>query len=82
VEVLALDDAELALVEVVLGRLIAMAPAPRAPAAPAPKVIADTQARPLLRASCRAEAELRELVTVLQSGIGGRGSRRSSWSMP
>jgi hypothetical protein len=82
VDVLAAKGAELALVAaVVLGRLIAMAAAPRAPAAPAPRVIADTQASPLLRATWRAEAEWGELLTVLQSGIGGRGLLRCSWSM-
>src|ERR1035438_9230004 len=55
VELLALTVVELAAVR--LGRLTARAAAPTTPAAPAPRVIADTQASPLLRASCRAEAE-------------------------
>ena len=66
---------------VVLGRLIAIATAPTALAAPAPRVMADTQARPLLRAICRAAAEVGELVMVLQSRIGGRWLLRCSWSM-
>ena len=64
-----------------VARLIAIAAAPRPLAAPAPRVIAETQASPLLRASWRAEAEWGELLTVLQSGIGGRGLLRCSWSM-
>ena len=81
-DALAVRAPELALVAVVgLGRETAMAAAPRALAAPAPSVMADTQASPLLRASCRAEAEVGELVMVLQSRIGGRGLLRCAWSM-
>jgi hypothetical protein len=53
---------------------------PRAPAAPAPRVIAVTQASPLCRASCRA-AEAGGLVVVLPSPIGGRGKLCGSLSM-
>ena len=54
-----------------LGRLTTMAAAPRTPAVPAPKVRADTQASLLLRASCRGEPGVGELVMVLQSRLGG-----------
>jgi hypothetical protein len=64
-----------------LARVTAKAPAPTTPAAPAPKVMADTKARPLLRASCRPAPEVGELFIVLHSGIGGRGLLRCSWSM-
>src|SRR5665648_847132 len=56
-----------------LGRLITMAAAPRALAAPAPRVMADTQASPLLRARCWAEADVVGLFMVLQARIGGCG---------
>src|ERR1035441_828480 len=78
-ELLALTVVELAAVR--LGRLTARAAAPTTPAAPAPRVIADTQASPLLRASCRAEAEVGELVMALQSRLGGRKLSRCSLSM-
>lgn len=64
-----------------LGRVTAKAAAPRALAAPAPRVMADTQASPLSRARCRAEPEGGELVMVLQSRVGGRGLPRCWWSM-
>ena len=52
VEVLAAAAAAVVLVAAVtLGRLMTMAAAPSALAAPAPRVIADTQASPFLRAS-------------------------------
>ena len=54
-----------------LGAVTTMAAAPRTPAAPAPKVMADTQASLLLRASCRGEPGVGELVMVLQSRLGG-----------
>lgn len=47
---------------VAVGRDIAMAAAPRALAAPAPRVIADTQTSPLLRTICRAEPAMGGLV--------------------
>jgi len=56
VEVAAVADDVVPVAVVAVGRDIAMAAAPRALAAPAPRVIADTQANPLLRAICRAEA--------------------------
>ena len=68
-------------VDVGLGRLTAIATAPRAPAAPAPTVMADTHARPLLRADCRAELELAELLMVLPSRVEGLWLLRCSWSM-
>jgi hypothetical protein len=64
-----------------LGRLTAIATAPRALAAPAPRVMADTHASPLLRAARRAELELGELLMVLQSRIGGLWRLRCSLSM-
>lgn len=64
-----------------LGKVVAMAATPRALAAPVPRVMADTQASPLLRARCRAEPEGGVVVMVLQSRIGGRGILRCSWSM-
>ena len=64
-----------------LGVRTAMAAAPIAVAAPAPRVMAETQASPLLRARCRAGPEVGELVMVLQSCIGWRESLRCSWSM-
>jgi hypothetical protein len=64
--------AALALCDVALFTLVARATAPRVPAAPAPRVIADTQARPLLRASCRADLEVAESFMVLQCWAGGR----------
>ena len=54
-----------------LGRVTTMAAAPRTPAAPAPKVRADIQASPLLRASCRGEPGVGELVMVLRSRFWG-----------
>jgi len=81
-DALAATAPELALVEALgLGRVTAMAAAPRALAAPAPRVMADTQASPLLRASCRAELEVGELLMVLQSRTRVRALLRSSWSM-
>lgn len=64
-----------------LGSRTAMAAAPTALAAPAPRVMAETQASPLLRARCRAGPEVGELVMVLQSCIGWRESLRCSWSL-
>ena len=55
VEVAAVADDVVPVAVVVVGRDIAMAAAPRALAAPAPRVIADTQTSPLLRTICRAE---------------------------
>ena len=63
------------------GKVVAMAATPRALAAPVPRVMADTQASPLLRARCRVEAEVGELVMVLQSRFGGCGMPRCSWFM-
>jgi hypothetical protein len=57
---------------VALCRVVARATAPRVPAAPAPRVIADTQARPLSRASCRADLGVAELFMLLQSWADGR----------
>lgn len=54
-----------------LGALTTMAAAPRTPAAPAPRVRADTQASLLLRASCRVEPDMGEMVRVFQSRLGG-----------
>lgn len=54
-----------------LGTVTTMAAAPRRPAAPAPRVMADAQASLLLRASCRGEPGVGELVMVLQSRFGG-----------
>ena len=55
-------DARLAAVVLVaafgLGAVATMAAAPMTPAAPAPRVRADTQASPLLRASCRVEPDV------------------------
>ena len=74
---------ELALaVPVGLDRLTAIATAPMALAAPAPRVMADTHASPLLRAAARAGLELGELLMVLQSRVGGRWLVRCFWSMP
>ena len=78
----AMTAAVLPVAVVVLARLTTMAAAPRAVAAPAPRVMADTQASPLLRASCRAEPEVDELIMVPRSGMGGSGVLRCSWSMP
>jgi hypothetical protein len=73
---------ELALVAaLVLGRAAAMATAPMALAAPAPRVMADTQASPLSRAVRRAEPEVGEPLMVLLSRVGRRGLVRCSWSM-
>jgi len=55
VEVAAVADDVVPVAVVAVGRDIAMAAAPRALAAPAPRVIADTQTSPLLRTICRAE---------------------------
>jgi hypothetical protein len=64
------------------GKVMAMATAPRALAVPAPKVMADTQASPLLRASCRAEPEVGELVMLLRSRVeGALGVLGCSWFM-
>jgi hypothetical protein len=78
---LALIPALALAVAVGLGRLTAIATAPRALAAPAPRVMADTQAIPLLRAACRAELELGELLMVLQSRVEGLWLLRCPWSM-
>jgi hypothetical protein len=64
-----------------LAKVKAKAPAPTTPAAPAPNVMADTKARPLLRASFRPAPVVGELFIMLHCGIGGRGSLGSSWSM-
>jgi len=63
-----------------LGALTTMAAAPRTPAAPAPKVRADTQASLLLRATCRVEPDMGEMVRVFQSRFGE--VLRCSRSMP
>ena len=55
VEVAAVADDVVPVAVVAVGRDIAMAAAPRALAAPAPRVSADTQTNPLLRTICRAE---------------------------
>ena len=54
-----------------LGAVTTMAAAPRTPAAPAPRVMADTQASLLLRANCRVVPDVDELVMVFQSRFGG-----------
>lgn len=54
-----------------LGAVTTMAAAPRTPAAPAPRVRADTQASLLLRANCRVVPDVDELVMVFQSRFGG-----------
>lgn len=82
VDVLTAVVAELAVVAADgLRRETAMTPAPRALAAPAPSVMADTQARPLLRATCRAWLEAGELFIMLQSTVGGRWLLRLWWSI-
>jgi hypothetical protein len=63
--------AEVPVAAVGLGALTTMAAAPRTPAAPAPKVRADTQASLLLRATCRVEPDVGELVMMFQSRFGG-----------
>jgi len=68
--------------EVEPGRVDAMATAPTAPAAPAPRVIADTQASARLRACRRAGREAGELIMLLRSQIRGCGISRCSLSMP
>ena len=55
VVVAAVADDVVPVAVVAVGRDIAMAAAPRALAAPAPRVMADTQTSPLLRTICRAE---------------------------
>ena len=62
--------AEVPAAAVGLGQVATMAAAPRTPAAPAPRVRADTQARILLRASCRVEPDVDELVMAFQSRFG------------
>ena len=64
-----------------LAKVTAKAPAPTTPAAPAPNVMADTKARPLLRASCRPAPVVGELFIMLHCGIGGRELSGCSWSM-
>src|SRR5450631_509175 len=68
--------------EVEPGRVDAMATAPTALAAPAPRVIADTQASARLRACCRAGRGAGELVMLLRSQGRGCGTSRCSLSMP
>ena len=73
VDVLAVKADVLLVGAVVLCRAAAMAAAPRPLAAPAPRVMADTQASPLSRADRRAEPEVGEPLMVLRSRIGGAG---------
>lgn len=78
VDVLAAKAAVVLVAAVGLGKEVAMAAAPRALAAPAPRVMADTQASPLLRALCLAELEGGVVVMVLQSRVWGARMLRSS----
>jgi hypothetical protein len=74
--------AALALVAEVLFMVLARATAPTALAAPAPRVIADTQASPLLRARCRVEGEAGEPFKEFRLWAGGYGRLACSWFMP
>ena len=74
-------DAAVLVAAVAPGKDIATAVAPRTPAAPAPIVIADTQASPLLRAACRADPEAGEPAVPLDVWCCGRGVLSSSFSM-
>jgi hypothetical protein len=61
------DEAVVPVAAVWLGRVTAKAATPIALAAPAPRVIADTQASPLSRARLRAAVEVGELANGLHS---------------
>lgn len=63
------------------GRVTAIATAPSTPAAPTPRVTADMRASPCLRASCRAEPEVGEL--LMSCSVRGLACEmpRCWWSM-